>query len=210
MKQLIFDIETLGNDSNAVLLMASFLVYDLKADTPYQLNELRSRVKTFKLSVEEQKKSGRVITPETMQWWKEQIAYEPSLKSVLAPSENDLTMKEFYDQLCEYLEKEGYNKKKDWAWQRGSLDIMVLNSIFYQLKTPSNAYPIEWRNIRDLRTAIDLTAFPEKMNGYTNDAYEKAPRVIKGFAKHDPASDILMEVMMLRDCQIFEDDEIPF
>jgi len=55
-----------------------------------------------------------------------------------------------------------------------------------------------------------LTAFPDKMNGYTNDAFDKAPKVIEGFAKHDPVSDILMEVMQLRDCNIFYEDEIPF
>jgi len=48
------------------------------------------------------------------------------------------------------------------------------------------------------------------MNGYTNDAYEKAPTMIEGFAKHDPVSDILMEVMQLRQCGIFEDDVLPF
>jgi hypothetical protein len=82
--------------------------------------------------------------------------------------------------------------------------------MFKQTGLSQKEYPIYWWKIRDLRTAIDLTAFPEKMNGYTNDAWDKAPTVINGFAKHDPVSDILMEVMQLRDCQIFEEDIIPF
>lgn len=210
MKQLIFDIETLGNDSHCIMLMASFLVYDLKADTPLNLNELRPRVKTFKLSIDDQQKHGRTTKADTLQWWKEQLAYAPQLKFVLAPSKDDITMQQFYDQLCEYLTKEGYDRKKDWAWQRGTLDIMVLDSIFHQIGVPQSEYPIVYNKIRDLRTAIDLTAFPDKMNGYTNDAYEKAPTMIEGFAKHDPVSDILMEVMQLRQCGIFEDDVLPF
>jgi hypothetical protein len=210
VKQLIFDIETLGSDSNCICLLASFLVYDLKGDGRYNLNELKHRVKTFKLSVEDQKAYGRTTDPETMKWWKEQLAYTPSLKSILAPSKSDLTTEQFYEQLSAYLVAEGYDKEKDWAWQRGTLDIMVLDSMFKQTGLSQKEYPIYWWKIRDLRTAIDLTAFPEKMNGYTNDAWDKAPTVINGFAKHDPVSDILMEVMQLRDCQIFEEDIIPF
>lgn len=210
MKQLIFDIETLGADSTSVCLMASFLVYDLKEDSHTPLNSLRQRIKTFKLSVEDQKKHGRTINKDTMAWWKEQLQESPQLKSILAPSEQDLTMKQFFEQLTEWLRIQGYNKYNDWAWQRGTLDIMVIDGIFRDAGYHLNDFPIHWRKIRDIRTAIDLTAFPDKMNGYTNDAWEKAPLKIEGFAKHDPASDILMEVMQLRDCGIFFEDEIPF
>lgn len=211
MKQLIFDIETLGSDSNCICLLASFLVYDLKADTPYNLNELRPRVKTFKLSIQEQSTVyGRTSDPDTVKWWKAQLEYIPQLKHILAPTENDLTIEQFYEQLSAWLKQQGYDKEKDWAWQRGTLDIMVLDSMFKQTGLSQKEYPIYWRKIRDLRTAIDLTAFPDKMNGYTNDAYEKAPIMIDGFAKHDPVSDILMEVMQLRQCGIFEDDVLPF
>lgn len=211
MKQLIFDIETLGNDSHCIMLMASFLVYDLKADTPLNLNELRPRVKTFKLSIQEQSTVyGRTSDQDTVKWWKEQLVYAPQLKQVLAPTEADLTVEQFYEQLSEWLKQQGYDKDKDWAWQRGTLDIMVLDSMFKQTGLTQKEYPIYWWKIRDLRTAIDLTSFPDKMNGYTNDAYEKAPTMIDGFAKHDPVSDILMEVMQLRQCGIFEDDVLPF
>lgn len=210
MKQLIFDIETLGNDSTCICLMASFLVYDLKDDAHTPLNSLRHRVKTFKLSVEDQKSHGRTINKDTLDWWKEQLQTSPQLKSILAPSEQDVTMQQFFEQLEQWLIAQKYNKETGWAWQRGTLDIMVLDSMFRQLGIHQKTYPIYWWRIRDLRTAIDLTAFPDKMNGYTNDAFEKAPVKIEGFAKHDPASDILMEVMQLRDCGIFYEDEIPF
>lgn len=210
MKQLIFDIETLGNDSNCICLLASFLVYDLKGDSSVSLSELRSRVKTFKLSIEDQKAYGRTSDPGTVNWWKEQLVFAPQLKAVLAPSKDDLTIEQFYEQLSAWLKQQGYDKDKDWAWQRGTLDIMVIDSMFKQTGLSQKEYPIHWWKIRDLRTAIDITAFPDKLNGYTNDAYDKAPKVIEGFAKHDPVSDVLMEVMQLRDCGIFQYDEIPF
>ncbi len=45
---------------------------------------------------------------------------------------------------------------------------MVLDSMFKQTGLDQKQFPIHWWKIRDLRTAIDLTAFPEKLNGYTN------------------------------------------
>ena len=211
MKQLIFDIETLGSDSNCICLLASFLVYDLKEDSHTPLNSLRHRVKTFKLSIDEQSSVyQRTSDPDTVKWWKEQLAYAPQLKTILSPTPEDLTVEQFYEQLSAWLVKQGYNKDTDWAWQRGTLDIMVLDSMFKQTGLDQKQFPIHWWKIRDLRTAIDLTAFPEKLNGYTNDAWDKAPKVIEGFAKHDPVSDVLMEVMQLRDCGIFNYDDIPF
>ncbi len=210
MKQLIFDIETLGSDSNCICLLASFLVYDLKEDSHQPLNALKRRVKTFKLSIEDQKAYGRTSDPDTVKWWKEQLQFAPHLKATLAPSEADLTVEQFYEQLSAWLKQQGYDKDKDWAWQRGTLDIMVLDSMFKQTGLGQKEFPIYWWKIRDLRTAIDLTAFPDKLNGYTNDAWEKASLKIEGFTKHDPVSDILMEVMQLRDCGIFNYDELPF
>jgi len=93
VKQLIFDIETLGADSNSICLLASFLVYDLKEDAHTPLNSLRYRVKTFKLSIEEQSSVyQRKSDPETVKWWKEQLAYAPQLKSILSPTPEDLTV----------------------------------------------------------------------------------------------------------------------
>jgi hypothetical protein len=111
VKQLIFDIETLGADSNSICLLASFLVYDLKEDAHTPLNSLRYRVKTFKLSIEEQSSVyQRKSDPETVKWWKEQLAYAPQLKSILSPTPEDLTVEQFYEQLSAWLVKEGYNK----------------------------------------------------------------------------------------------------
>jgi len=208
MKQLIFDTETLGSDSNCICLMASFLVYDLKADARSSLDDLKSRVKTFKLSMDEQASVyGRASDPETVKWWKDKLLYSPHLKKILAPSSDDNTISQFYRKLSDWLVEQGYNKETDWAWQRGTLDIMVLDSMFKQIGISQKQLPIYWWKIRDLRTAIDLTAFPEKMNGFTNDAFEKAPLNISGFTKHDPVSDILMEVMQLRDCNIFNEEK---
>jgi len=210
MKQLIFDIETLGTDSSSICLAASFLVYDLKKHSTDSLSSLRKEVKTFKISVADQKSRGRISDPDTLEWWKGQLSFAPELKKILAPTESDLTVEQFYTDLSSWLTEKGYSKDKDWAWQRGTLDVMVLDSMFKQIGIAQKQFPIYWWKIRDLRTAIDLTAFPDKLNGYTNDAWERAEKLIPEFSKHDPVSDILMEVMQLRDCGIFEYEDIPF
>lgn len=200
MKQLIFDIETIGTESTAVCLEASFLVYDLKRDAHKSLDSLNPV--TFKLSVKDQIDAGRTVCPETKIWWKEQIKLEPSLAKIVMPSPNDLTMMEFFNALRNYLREEGY-AKNDWAWQRGTLDIMVIDSIFKQLDVDRNAFPIKWWDIRDLRTAIDLYG-EGASRGYTPDYKTKILKELPNFVKHDARYDILLEVFMLREVGLFE------
>lgn len=203
MKQLLFDIETLGAESNSVMLCASFLVYDLIQDIHTPIQDLESRVKTFKLSVDDQIAVGRTKDPETVAWWKEQLQEAPHLRNLLARSENDLTITQFYSKLSAWLKDEGYNRKTDFAWQRGTIDIMIIDSLFNSAGYSTKDRPIMWWKIRDLRTAIDLLGDTD-LNGYTRGIKDRLNEVIPGFTKHNPAHDILMEVVQLREIGLFK------
>jgi hypothetical protein len=197
-KQLIFDVETLGTESNSVCLCASFLVYDILEDYDVSLEQLRARVKTFKLSVEDQRSFGRKIDSGTLDFWKNEIAKVPELKAVLKRDpENDLTMLQFYDELYAWLIDQGYNRKEDWIWQRGTLDIMILDSIWKDLEINRKDFPLFWWKVRDLRTAVDLLG-ETNMNGYIKNIKENAYKYITNFKKHDPVDDIILEVLQLR------------
>jgi hypothetical protein len=196
-KQLIFDIETLGTESTAVCLRASFLVYDIVEDYDKSLEELRNRVKTFKLSVDDQVSSGRIIEKSTLDFWKNECSKVPELKSLLKRDSNDLSMLQFYDELYAWLIDQGYDRKKDWIWQRGTLDIMVLDSIWKTLDIVQRDFPLFWWKVRELRTAIDLFGETD-MNGYIKNIKEDANKYIANFKKHDPVDDILLEVLQLR------------
>lgn len=205
-KQLIFDIETLGTESTSVCLCASFLVYDLVEDYSTSLEDLRSRVKTFKLSVEDQRSFGRVVDPSTLDFWKLQVAKHPELATMLKRNPSDISMLEFYDELYAWLLEQGYDRKKDWAWQRGTLDIMVLDSIWKNLRILQKDFPIFWWKIRDLRTAVDLFGDTE-LNGYIKGIKENADKYIKDFKKHDSVDDILLEVLQLRMIGLYQKAE---
>jgi hypothetical protein len=197
-KQLIFDVETLGTESNSVCLQASFLVYDIAADYDISIADLRPRVKTFKLSVEDQVAHKRAVDNGTLDFWKNEIAKVPELKYILKRDhENDLTMLQFYDELYAWLIEQEYDRKKDWAWQRGTLDIAILDSMWKDLNISRKDFPIFWWKIRDLRTAIDLFGDTD-MNGYIKGIKENGGKYIDGFKKHNSVDDILLEVLQLR------------
>lgn len=203
MKQLIMDIETLGSDSKCVILCASFLVYDLIEDQTTHISDLEKRVVTFKLSVDEQIAAGRTKMKSTIQWWKDQLEIAPHLRSILSRSPDDLTMIQFYSKLTSWLKEQGYNKRKDFAWQRGTLDIMVIDSLFDTAGYAQKQYPINWWKVRELRTAIDLLGDTE-LNGYVTGIINRAPTLIPGFTKHNSAHDILLEVVQLREIGLFK------
>ena len=203
MKQLIFDIETLDKNSECIILCASFLIYDLIEDSNTNLKDLEPKIKTFKLCVESQQKMGRTTSKETIDWWKTQLKESPHLKSILLKSENDLTPVDFYSQLNSWLKSEGYNKRNHFAWQRGTLDIMAIDSLFNMCNYKDKDYPILWWKVRELRTAIDLLG-DTQLNGYVKNVKEKILVELPNFTKHNPIHDILLEVFQLREIGLFK------
>lgn len=201
MKQLIFDIETLGQKSTSVCLCASFLVYDIANDKNVPLLELESRVRTFKLDVDEQVALGRSKTQSTLDWWRGQLETSPHLRKFLARSPNDLKMKEFYNELQIWLKEQGY-KRSDFIWQRGTIDIMILDDIWDMIGYEQKNYPMYWWKVREIRTAIDLLGDTE-MDGYIKGFKDNMSKIIPGFTKHNPAHDILLEVHQLREIGLF-------
>jgi hypothetical protein len=209
VKQLIFDIETMGTESQSVMLCASFLVYDLLEDATTPVAELEDRIRTFKLNVAEQIQDGGVIEPSTVEWWGEQLVESPHLNELLHPQEYDLTMEEFAEQLEEWLKAEGYDKRNDWAWQRGTLDITVVDSIMKRTGRYDYDRPIFWWKIREIRTLIDiLGAGRTRLNGYVDGIRERVEEFIPHFTKHNPAHDILMEVVQMREVGYFPTEEL--
>ena len=202
MKQLFFDIETLGQKSDSVCFLASFLVYDIVADKELSLEELEPKVKTFKLSIAEQYEAGRKSTKSTMDWWKGQLKIAPHLGKMLEKSPDDLTMKDFFKELEAWLKKEGYNKKKDFAWQRGTIDIMIIDDMARMSGLHEQNHPILWYKVREIRTALDLLG-DTNLDGYIVGFKDNIKSILPGFTKHNPAHDILLEVWQMRKAEVF-------
>ena len=183
----IFDVETLGKESNSVMLSMAAIYFDPETKPSYE--DLYNSAFFVKFDVEDQvRRLDRKIGKTTMQWWAKQcdIVKTKSLKP---------------NKALDVKFEDGYKAMRDWAaskkddqcyvWARGNLDQLVLDSFEEQLEIK----PIwPFNRWRDVRTAIDILY--NTSNGY-------CPVNYKGFSaeakviKHNPVDDCAYDAMML-------------
>lgn len=197
---LFIDAESLGSESDAILLDFSVVWYDIEKNentTPFELCQNQS--KRFKLNMQEQKEAGRFIDrrPDgALNWWKEQ---SEEAKEILLPSDEDLTMNEFYSALCEYIDSIDYNKRQGTIWQRGTVDIQWMDSIFKRnLGLTQFQIPLNWWRVRDIRTAIDLSGKSPKFNGYPEGLEQAVQEQFPEFIAHDSIHDCVRDIIAMR------------
>jgi hypothetical protein len=183
----IFDVETLGKESNSVMLSMAAIYFDPETKPSYE--DLYNSAFFVKFDVEDQvKRLDRKIGKTTMQWWAKQcdIVKAKSLKPNKAA---DVKFEDGYEAMRTWAE----SKKDDqcYVWARGNLDQLVLDSFEEQLEIKP-IWPFgRWR---DVRTAIDILY--NATNGY-------CPVNYKGFSadakviKHNPVDDCAYDAMML-------------
>jgi hypothetical protein len=183
----IFDVETLGKESNSVMLSMAAIYFDPETKPSYE--DLYNSAFFVKFDVEDQvKRLDRKIGKTTMQWWAKQcdIVKAKSLKPNKAA---DVKFEDGYEAMRAWAE----SKKDDqcYVWARGNLDQLVLDSFEEQLEIKP-IWPFQrWR---DVRTAIDILY--NTSNGY-------CPVNYKGFSaeskviKHNPVDDCAYDAMML-------------
>jgi hypothetical protein len=198
---LIFDVETMGIESNSILLDVSVLVYDIVGDREKPIADLmKSSAKRFKLDVTEQKRKGRVIDPETLAWWQTQ---GPEVLKNIHPLPTDLKADQFYAELCQFLNSFNYDKKVGLIWQRGTPDIHWVDSYFAMFGYQDSVRPMNWRKVRDVRTAVDISGVSSRLNGYPDGFWEEIKDHIPNFNSHDSIHDVAKEVFCLRKAGIF-------
>jgi hypothetical protein len=183
----IFDVETLGKESNSVMLSMAAIYFDPETKPSYE--DLYNSAFFVKFDVEDQvRRLDRKIGKSTMQWWAKQcdIVKAKSLKPNKAA---DVKFEDGYEAMRKWAE----SKKDDqcYVWARGNLDQLVLDSFEEQLEIK----PIwPFNRWRDVRTAIDILY--NTSNGY-------CPVNYKGFSaeskviKHNPVDDCAYDAMML-------------
>src|ERR1017187_2636179 len=176
------DIETLGIESNSVVLSVAIIYFDLEKDAFVTFEELIQRSLTVKISVMPQVAGpkGRQIDKSTVDWWGKQSP--EARKTSFETSSTDLMPQDAIVLLRDYIET--YSNDEDIFWARGGFDQMILDSFCRSFKQPVLTKYWQWR---DFRTAIDLLA--------GNKAIDKtAQATIPGFdvskvTKHIPAHD---------------------
>lgn len=187
----IFDVETLGKESNSVILSMAAIYFDPDKSPSYQ--EMYKDAFFVKFDVVDQmKRLDRKVGKTTMQWWAKQCD-NVKIKSFKPNPAVDVKFEDGYEQMRQWAESK--NDPRCYVWARGNLDQLVLDSFEEQLEIQP-IWPFQrWR---DVRTAVD---FLYGVNtGYVTvevppwvDAFDPALHV----TKHNPIDDCCYDAMML-------------
>ena len=182
----MFDVETLGKESNSVMLSLAAIYFDPDAKpTP---TELRDSAIFIKFDVEDQiMRLKRKVGKTTMQWWAKQC--ENVRRKSFDVSDGDIVFEQGYEKLRKWADSK--NDKSCYVWARGNLDQLVMDSFEEQLEIEP-IWPFQrWR---DVRTAIDFLYNTNK--GYCKVDYPGFDPFLH-ITKHNPVDDCVFDVMQL-------------
>lgn len=181
----MFDIETLGVESNTVVLSAALIHFNPVDKPSYQ--DLLDDACFVKFSAKEQMDVGRTVTKGTLEWWKEQHEYARGVS--FDPKRDDMTVENGFKKMYDYMAKFP-NPQNQTMWARGSLDQMAIDSLARKFALE----PITGYNMwRDVRTAVDIMC--GTTNGYAEVVYPNFERA--AVIKHHPVHDCALDAMQL-------------
>lgn len=182
----IFDVETLGVESNAVILSAALIHFDPEKQPTYQ--DLLDDACFVKLNAKDQiERLKRTVDMGTIEWWKNQHEYTRSVSFDI--KSNDLLAEDAITTLHNYMNKFP-NANKQTMWARGSLDQMAIDSLARKLSFQTITDYNLWR---DVRTAVDILY--GTINGYCDVDHPQFKR--HEVIKHHPVHDCALDAMML-------------
>jgi hypothetical protein len=182
----LFDIETLGVESTAVVLSAALIHFDPEKQPTYQ--EMLDSACFVKIKAKDQiDRLKRTVDLGTLEWWKNQHEYVRRVS--FDPSSTDLSPEDALTQLHNYMNKFPAAQKQT-MWARGSLDQMAIDSLAVKL----DMQPITGYNMwRDVRTAVDVLYGTS--NGYVE--VEHPEFIRHNVIKHHPVHDCALDAMQL-------------
>jgi hypothetical protein len=182
----VYDVETLGKNSNAVILSMACVYFDVSKRPSYQ--ELVNSAFFVKLDAEDQiKRLKRTVTKSSIEWWHKQC-HNAKVKSVI-PSEYDVKIEDGIEMMRQWS-KQFPNNDKCTVWARGNLDQLVLDYNEEQFAIEPVFFYNRWR---DVRTAVDFMT--NSSNGYCEVDYPGFD--MNMVTKHDPVDDCALDAMML-------------
>ena len=183
---LIFDVETLGVESNSVILSCALIHFDPASKPSYQ--DLLDNAIFIKLNARDQiERLKRTVDAGTLEWWKNQHEYARNIS--LEQKVSDVTAEVALTQLHNYMNGIPTSREQT-MWARGSLDQMAIDSLAKKL----DMQPITGYNMwRDVRTAVDMLY--GTTNGYVEVDHPTFER--HNVIKHHPVHDCALDAMQL-------------
>lgn len=182
---LVIDIETLGTESNSVILCAAIVHFDPVEQPDFKT--LKDRTLFVKFDAKEQIALGRKVEKSTLEWWNKQSDYVRSVS--FDKTENDVSAKEGLQIIKDYISKTPL-KKNQTMWARGSMDQCCLDSLAKAVDIDPLVRYNKWR---DIRTAIDLLY--GSSDGYTDIEHDSFNN--DEIIAHLPYFDVLRDAMMI-------------
>ena len=147
MKDLMIDLETLGTNTNTVVLSIGACFFDVD-------RHLIGPKFYTTLSIQDQLAKKREINSNTLKWWMKQSA---GARNVFNEQETDTTIA-----LCSFIEFIEQNASTNLSpWGNGSVfDISILESLLNDYGLP---VPWKFTNVMDLRTFRRFVAGNQKI-----------------------------------------------
>jgi hypothetical protein len=186
----IFDVETLGKESNSVILSMAAIYFEPDKEPSH--TQLRDSAFFVKFDVQDQiKRLDRKVGKTTIEWWSKQC--ENARNKSFKPRADDITFEIGYEAMRQWANTK--NDSKCWVWARGNLDQLVLDSMEEQLELKPIWPFSRWR---DVRTAVDFLYGTK--NGYVE---VDTPAWVEAFdsklhiTKHNPIDDCIFDAMQL-------------
>ena len=187
IKIIVYDVETLGKESNAAILSMAAVYFDPEKKTSPQ--QMRENAFFVKLDAKDQlTRLKRTVTKSSLAWWNKQC---DNVKEIsLRPNVNDITIEVGIEGLRDWASKVD-PQGKCIVWARGNLDQLVLDSMEEKLGVEPVFFFNRWR---DVRTAVDL--LKNTTTGYCQVDYPGFNASID-ITKHNPVDDCILDAMML-------------
>jgi len=194
----ILDFETMSADAFVCAAVeCSYLVFDFDrftSDNPYKLNELISESIKDKFDVSHQVKNYKFkVDQDTVDWWMKQSA---SVRALARPSDDDITLDKFMQNICAYLASKG--PIKQWWSRSNTFDPIILTRIAEHTGHRKHLENLlKHYLVRDTRTFIDAkTNFNHKHNAFC--PIKDTGRWEKEFKQHDSRYDIAADILRLQ------------
>jgi len=183
----MFDVETLGKESNSVILSMACIHFD--PDSKPSPQQLRDNTFFCKFDAADQiKRLNRTVGRTTMDWWAKQCD-NVKIKSFKPNVAIDERFEDGYERMRRWAKSK--NEPDSYVWARGNLDQLVLDSMEEQLQIEP-IFP--FKRWRDVRTAVDFLT--GTTNGYCKVNYPGFDPYLH-ITKHNPIDDCVLDVMQL-------------
>ena len=183
---VMVDLETLGTNIDSTIIQISAIAFNIESKRQYGLFDERVDIKGV---------SDLKIDGETLLWW---LNENPSLLKKLLSDEGfppeELLIK-FHNWIAYlyYIFEASGKKVEIYLWGNGIL--FDNKMIEYQMKKIGLDYPIFYRNDRDLRTIVDLTA--KKLNVSTSELKDS---IEFSGEEHNAIDDVEYQIKLLMFC----------